>query len=242
MFTSKFLVAAAPATLLFSLAAGCSDDKVDSKGEEFATPEGLQSALENPIVDCQQQALDCAQNASDIDARIACNDALAGCLSGAAERSRTIAVRVEACRDDARVCVQDGTELSTCRDNYDACADAALNSGAEDAGVTDASAPVASLDGGAPTLPSFPGLGGGLLGGGGFGGGGIGGGGIGGGGIGGGGLGGGLPSLPAVGVDGGLGNLPAPLKCTIELQLCVATDPSAAGQCGDTARACLQAP
>jgi hypothetical protein len=224
MLTSRFLVAALPATLLFSLAA-CSGHEGDSKVEDFASPEGLQSALEFPIVDCQQGAVECAATASDIDARIACNDALAVCLSAAAERSRKIAVRVDACREDARVCLQDGTELATCRDNYEACTDAALNSGS-DAGVvaSDAGAPVITLDSGAPSLPTFPGAGGGSPGGGGPGG-----------------TQPGLPDLGA-GVDGGLDNLPSPLRCTIELQLCVATDPSAAGQCGVTARLCLQLP
>jgi hypothetical protein len=32
------------------------------------------------------------------------------------------------------------------------------------------------------------------------------------------------------------------VKCTVELRLCIATDPTAAGQCADTARACLQLP
>jgi hypothetical protein len=217
MLTSRFLVAALAATLLFSLAAGCSGHEGDSKVEDFASPAGLQSALELSIVDCQQGAAECTSAASDSDARIACNDALAVCLSAAAEGTRKIAVRVDACREDARVCLQDGTELATCLGNYEVCTDAALNSGA-DLGVvaSDAGAPAIPLDGGAPSLPSFPDGGEGSP------------------------SGGFAGAQPGPGTGGGLDNLPSPLECTIELQLCVETEPSAAGQCAVSARLCLQ--
>jgi hypothetical protein len=56
-----------------------------------------------------------------------------------------------------------------------------------------------------------------------------------------------LPQLPGSGLinaDAGaiIANLPAPVKCTVELRICVYKDPSAAVQCADTARACLQVP
>ncbi|HEX5658171.1 MAG TPA: hypothetical protein VFX59_13295 [Polyangiales bacterium] len=184
------------AAALLAIVAGCSDAKV-VRSDELLRPEGLQAALENPIIDCQAAAQDCTDGAADFDARIACNDELVVCLRDAAKRAQDIAQLVEACREDGRVCLQDGTDEDLCRDNYDLCTDAAL---ASDAGIiADAGAAVDS----GVTGPSVPGL----------------------------------PT-----VDGGLDNLPAPLKCTIELRLCVAIDLSAAFQCADTARLCLQLP
>jgi hypothetical protein len=223
---SKLILAATPAALLFTLISGCSesgDGKSSSKSDAFDRPEGLSSALENPIIDCQTAAADCVVNASDLDARIACNDTLAQCQQDAATKAQNIAQQVEACRADGRVCLRNGTDHETCRDNYEACAQAALNGGgaSADAGTASddagSSTDLPSLDGGV-SLPGHPGQGSpGLP---------------------------GLPGLGLGGVDAGsaLDNLPEPVKCTIELRLCIAIDPISAGQCADDARICLQLP
>jgi hypothetical protein len=178
--------------------AGCSEAKVE-RPAEFARPESLQAALENPIIDCQAAADQCNDTAADFAAQIVCNDELVACLRDAAQRAQYVAQRVEACREDGRVCLQDGNDEDLCRDNYEACADAALNSSA-DAGVVDAGPSV--VDAGV----SEP-----------------------------------VPGLPSVDA-GPLEDLPAPVKCTIELRLCIAIDFTAAPQCADTARVCLQLP
>jgi hypothetical protein len=183
--------------------AGCSDSKTE-RPAEFAHPESLQAALENPIVDCQLAAVQCNDGVSDFAARIACNDVLASCLREAAQRAQYVAQRVEACREDGRVCLQDGIDEDVCRDNYEACTEAALNSGTDAGTAVDAAvgaAPEPEFDAGIEPLP-------------------------------------GLPSVDA----GPLEDLPAPVKCTIELRLCIAIDLTAAAQCADTARVCLQLP
>jgi hypothetical protein len=214
----NFFRAAAPATILFSLlggGCGSSDDQADTKQEDFARPAGLQSALETPIIDCQSAALDCREAATDLAGRRACNDTLAQCLSDAADATQGIAQTAESCRDEGLTCLRDGTEPSTCRDSYEACVDAALNGGSSD----DAGSDPDPVD---PVTPPSLDADGGVL-----------------------------PQLPGSGLGGGLlnadagailANLPAPVKCTVELRICVYKDPSAAVQCADTARACLQQP
>jgi hypothetical protein len=216
MLSLKFFHVATPAVLSMSLIGGCSgsDDQADTSPDDFAQPAGLQAALETPIIDCQTAALDCREAAADLDGRRACNDTLAECLRGAAGATQGIAEGVEACRQEGRTCLQDGTELATCRDNYTACTDSALNGGG--GGSDDAGSepdPVTP-----PTIEADGGV---------------------------------APQLPGSGLGGSLSNvdagailanLPPNVKCTVELRICVAKDRTAAVQCAETARACLQQP
>ncbi len=153
---TKLTLAVLPATLLVSACAG-TDAKIDARPEQFARPDSLQAALEDPIIDCQTAAADCSDHAADFDARVACNDTLAQCLRGAASQAQNVAVRVEACRDDARVCLQNGNDADACRTGYDACTDAALHSGAADAGGAVLDAGALSVDAGTFD-PGLPGL------------------------------------------------------------------------------------
>jgi hypothetical protein len=215
----KLVSITAPATLLLGLA-GCADNqpKADSKVDFEADPARLQAALESPILDCQGVYETCNDNAATLDERIACNDELAGCLREAADRAQSVAQAVAVCREQGRQCTEDGSDADTCRDQFEACADAALQGGKKDAGS--ASGPTddhdAGVDAGEPSQPgqpSWPSLPG-------------------------------LPGLPGLGgVDGGvLPDLPAPAQCLIELRLCVSLDITAADQCANTARLCLQLP
>jgi hypothetical protein len=249
-------LAALPAAALFSLIAGCSEPsaqptQTSDKPEFEIDSNALQAALEEPIQSCQDRRIECRNDAETADDRAACNDALITCLESAADEAEQIATAVRACRDDAETCVDDGRELGECRDQYESCAEAALEGDADsdddaDAGSTeDGGSAGPTLDGGAasPEEPDAgdegasddgatdddngdddgaddragndagrPGRPG---------------------------RGDALPGLPAL--DGGVvERLPKPLRCVVELRLCVAADRSAASECADAARMCLR--
>lgn len=224
MLATRFPFAASSAALLFAVVTGCGSNSKSDEQPNFETdPAVLRAALENPIVSCQEARRECRANATDADARDACNDELASCLQTAADRAQAAASALRQCRDDARECVSNGGELSDCRSSYESCTQAAIDgseptntadAGAdEDAGSNDSDGDVdAGLSDDAPT-PGKPGNA--------------------------------LPSLPGPDLDGGiLAGLPKPTpskaeKCVIELRLCVFGDPTKAMDCGDEARLCL---
>jgi hypothetical protein len=211
---------AAPAALMFALIQGCSDgaDTTTTDSVKFESPSELQQALEAPIVDCQASARTCLGDATDVAAAQACNKGFSECLQNAATQGESIAQQVETCRQDAYDCLPTGDAIS-CQTTYASCARSALGA-AGDGGLALPSG--LTLDGGVSSLPSLPSGGSSSNGP-------------------------TLPSLPSGGSlsglsDGGLDNLPTPLRCTIELRLCLYKDPSAATECGDAARACLKLP
>ncbi|MDB4977115.1 MAG: hypothetical protein JWN48_5456 [Myxococcaceae bacterium] len=223
------LVASYQAALLFAVVGGCdaeSDNKSDST-EQFTTdPKLVQSALTNPIIDCQTDAQKCVLSAAgDFTAVQACNDTLTTCLQTAADKGQSVATSLTQCRDEGRTCLTDGGKLDECRTGYESCAKGALDGTGllGDAGI---SLPTSTL----PSLPSSPllgdgglslpkpGNGGGLQ----------------------------LPSQPGLlnlQLDSGLlDNLPPQEKCLVTLRLCVFTDPTKATTCADDAKTCLMLP
>jgi len=221
MLTTRFCFAASSAALLFAVITGCGSDTKSDEQTQFETdPALLRSALENPILSCQEARRECRDNATDADGRAACNDELATCLQTAADKAQATASALRQCRDDARSCVVDGGDLGDCRSSYETCTEAALDdsepTGSADAGVDSDDA--GSDDNGSdvdaglldglpkPAAPSNA-----------------------------------LPSLPGPNLDGGiLANLPKPELCVIELRVCLFGDPSKAMECGEEARLCLR--
>lgn len=208
---SKLTFATVLAALSLASLVGCAGNETRSTEAQgdFARPQGLQAALENPIADCQALAIDCNNQAADLAASFACNDVFAACLRDAALRAQKVAELVDACRKDAQVCVQQGNDFVACSDGYFACSSAVLDGGGggADAGAVPVDPPPA-LDGGTADPSGLPGL----------------------------------PDLPGLGDGGLLEDLPEPVRCTVELRLCIALDITAAAQCADTARTCLQLP
>ena len=212
------LLTSTQAALAFLVTSGCgSDNKSDSKESFDANPAFLRAALEDPIASCQKEQSQCTVDADgDSDAQQTCDDDFSSCLKAAADRAQAISKAVEACRAEARQCVDDGDKPADCRDSYNECTKAAFegdNDQDADAGDDDASSPLPKLDGGVsqPDDGNSDGPSGGK------------------------------PSKPPfLQLDSGvLQYLPKPEKCVIELRVCVYTSPAKAGACSDTARDCL---
>ncbi|MEY4513440.1 MAG: hypothetical protein RLZZ450_5562 [Pseudomonadota bacterium] len=216
MLRARLSFSSSCTALLIVTAAGCggSDDNTHNQQADFETdPSVLRSALENPIISCQQARLECGANAQDAQQRAACSDEFKTCLQTAADKAQGKTSALKACREEARECVAGDTELSECRSGYESCAKAALE-GTADAGIDNQGSNDSDHIGGdAGVLGHLPKPA----------------------------LGQALPSLPSSLLDGGiLAGLPKPEQCIVELRVCLVGDPSAAIQCGDEARLCLQ--
>ena len=215
------LLTSTQAVLALLVTSGCgSDNKSDSKESFDENPAFLRAALENPIESCQKDQSQCTLDAAgDGDALQTCEDDFSTCLKAAADKAQAISKAVDACRTEARQCVDDGDKPADCRDSYNECTKVAFEGDGDqdaDAGDDDASSPLATLDGGVSKPddgdqdnndgPS-----------------------------------GGKPALPPIlQLDSGvLQYLPKPEKCVIQLRVCIYTSPDKAGACSDTARACL---
>jgi hypothetical protein len=213
----------------------------------------IESALEDPVSDCQQEQVTCLGAATDPAAAAQCSDAFRQCLGGAADIGQQLAAALLQCRESAAECaVQGGVSgADACRTEYEACVSAATEGN---------QAPPAAGSGGsagadAPNLPQLPGAGSGAprfptAGGLGLparrlpfaGAGGIG----------------GLPTLPGRGLPGfpsagsislpgaaGRGGLPGrpgagSNACFEELRMCVEAANADLNQCATAARACVR--
>ncbi|MDB4991170.1 MAG: hypothetical protein JWN04_6348 [Myxococcaceae bacterium] len=233
LFRRPSLATSAQVALIFAAIGGCgSDSNTDHTPTFEADPGEVQSALTNPIIDCQQTQAQCLVTAAgDLMAGQACVAALPTCLQNAATTGATIQQSLLQCQGDAQKCVLGGGKLSECQPTFADCVKGVLDNGASDGGVSAPTLPTlpsgpSLLDGGItlPKLPTAGGNGGGQL-----------------------------PKLPSFPrqpgssplfhVDAGGLSLLLPLQmCLFDLNQCVLTDPSMASKCGDDARTCLGAP
>lgn len=164
------VVASTHAALCFAVLSGCASDKGDAAPTFETDPAVLQSALELPIISCQETALDCTANAADADARGVCREELRGCLKGAADKADTAVVALDDCRTKGLDCLTNGGDLISCRPEYQACIEGAVNDPSAPAPVDDDAGVTVVPDngnggdtGGGSVLPSLPSVDGGIL-------------------------------------------------------------------------------
>jgi hypothetical protein len=130
----------------------------------------IESALEDPISDCQDEQTACLSAAADRAAAVQCGLAFRECLGGAAESGPQLAEALQQCREKAAECAVQGgaTGAAACRDELEACVSAASSGGAQppaaDAGAPQDPQPPAAGDSadpasaGAPSVPGIPGV------------------------------------------------------------------------------------
>lgn len=234
-----------------SLAACSQAGNKDPQTASAPQVSAVESALEDPVAQCQEEQRTCLGAAMDRAAAVQCSAAFRECLGGAVETGQQLAAALQECRDKAVACgVQGGaTGAGACRDEYEACVSAVSSDGSQppaaDAGMPEEPPPPAAGDGapqapsaGGPAIPRRPGLPGrrppfaGA-----------------------GGLGGfptrpGLPRLPSAGSisfpsAGGRGGLPGrpgseASACFEALRMCLETQGSDLDKCATEARACVR--
>lgn len=98
--------------------------------QQVNTPQvgAVESALENPVAQCEEEQATCLGAAADRAAALQCSETFRTCLGLAAETGRQLAQTLEECRETAARCAVEGGAMGAqaCRSDYDACVSAAM--------------------------------------------------------------------------------------------------------------------